>query len=788
MIRTALPLLAGLLAAVLPSTTPLHALDLRSAFPDTGSAAIRLRAQDASSGLRVLMLSLRPGDEDLATVAWLRASGGARVISAYVTNGESGPTDAGTDLPGDVAALRRNGTFAALTALEADVNFLNFPDPGRVADRKEAAAVWDLDSLGRKLAGVVQTLRPHIILLSRDRDAGMSSVLHQLLRDEVLRLVAPAPTRKTALPGVTMGGPRWRVQRVWLEQEGGRGLRVPTDREVAILGTTPIGFARALATRHCAGGWRQPVPDRPGVFTLVFPSGGTKANGLTDGVDLKPPASIARVQKVVLAFAAEVKKGNRPRKALQERMVAVMDSVDLAISSEPDRAGAAMAALIDMKGALELLRSALLGVTVRYTISEEILTDRQLTAVQIDTVTGRDDGGSTDLYFPATERGWILNEGPRSRIPLAMPGEYRLITPEKVTYDMPWAQYSLDHAVPVRPVMLFLLHRGRTRAGNFVHRVPLYLRYAPKFTLEVLTPIVRVVAGEHLVVRLTNHSRDGIRDAVVVEDSLVTGQPSVFRLTGKEQSVVDTLPLHWNRVPAGGAALVPVLIGTTPVAQFLARHFDVAADTARQVVLLTGYNPGPTADALRRLGWDAVRTVRSAAELGEAGGAMDVLIVDAQAQRMLGEAMPEGAVLERFAKSGVHVVFLPQEDDGWNAQPLWNGMRLQNDPTLSATLPVVLDTMHAFMHAPNPVGAEAYGDWIFARGEAAITPPSNPSLEVPVRTGSGTPLVLTAITGKGRMTYVNLALGPQLMSIHPGAFRILANIVSTGGTRDEARR
>jgi len=52
-------------------------------------------------------------------------------------------------------------------------------------------------------------------------------------------------------------------------------------------------------------------------------------------------------------------------------------------------------------------------------------------------------------------------------------------------------------------------------------------------------------------------------------------------------------------------------------------------------------------------------------------------------------------------------------------------------------------------------------------------------MELPVREKhSGKPLIVSLTDGKGKQTYVDLALGHQWMNIHPGAYRLLANLIS----------
>jgi hypothetical protein len=56
-----------------------------------------------------------------------------------------------------------------------------------------------------------------------------------------------------------------------------------------------------------------------------------------------------------------------------------------------------------------------------------------------------------------------------------------------------------------------------------------------------------------------------------------------------------------------------------------------------------------------------------------------------------------------------------------------------------------------------------------ARSSAQAEASSRPRLE---------PLLLTRKLGRGRMTYVDLALAPQWLNVHPGAYRLLANLIS----------
>jgi hypothetical protein len=79
---------------------------------------------------------------------------------------------------------------------------------------------------------------------------------------------------------------------------------------------------------------------------------------------------------------------------------------------------------------------------------------------------------------------------------------------------------------------------------------------------------------------------------------------------------------------------------------------------------------------------------------------------------------------------------------------------------------------------PNLIAEEDWQGWLFARTWAVATL-SDPSSRVIAKDGTGgTPLLVSQALGSGELLCVNLSLGSQLMNVHPGAYRLLANLLS----------
>ncbi len=780
---------ALLLAAVIAGPAAFADSGARSLIPDTGRVAVQIRAHELTNPLRVLMVSLRPGDEDLQALAHFRFGRGAQVLSAFVTNGESGEHDAVGMLPRQLAAVRRNATTTALGQLEVDVRFLNFPDPGSVRDDAGVGGLLPADSLRESLRGIVSTIKPHIVLLSRDWEGGAESPLWRHVLTVLREVVKPGHLRKSPLPVVVeKERDPWHVSRFWVDDGKPKGVLLQQTK----IAPEPARYIRSITPElESAYSW-QYIQRRARAssqkYSVVLSPGEKRARSLDEQVDLQVPRDLKGLSGVIQSYGRDIQTKRLPRAELLRRTVKVMDSVDQALGTTIERSGIRMRMLLDWKGTLENLRNALLGITVDYSLSENVLTERQLTHIRIHSVTGLPEGGTTDVYFPSAERGWILNEGIRNRLPLTVPGEYRVISPEKVLYDLPWAEHNLEHPVTTRPVMLFLLHTGRIREENFVYRISLPIRYAPRLAAEVLTPLVRCIEGEFLVTRLTNNSRDGLRDTILVDDIIVQSPAKVVRLNEKGLSQTDTLHLHWRDSLSAGMYLAPLTLGGIEVARFAARKFDLDVDTTMRVGLFTSIEASPTADALRRMGLSSVRTFRTAAGLSAARDDLDVLLIDRRVTTLSPDAPRIRPIVDQIAERGGHIIILAQDASAWNSTPLWDMVHLEHNPTLSPDVPAIMDTTHELMSTPNILEKSAFEDWVFASGYNTVKISGGSKVDTPVWYDSKHPLLVTALDGNGRKTYADLAFGPQWMSIHPGAFRILANLLSMRTTRDGSHR
>lgn len=293
-----------------------------------------------------------------------------------------------------------------------------------------------------------------------------------------------------------------------------------------------------------------------------------------------------------------------------------------------------------------------------------------------------------------------------------------------------------------------------------------------------MTPIVLAVPNERLVVRLTNHSRDGIRDEVHANDSLVISSGSLFRINQKGGVHTDTLTLNWTSPLPEGSHLLPLKIGEDVVAQYVARSFPVFVDSTKRIGMVSGVPSSPTLDAIRRLGLTA-RVLTPDDRLHDQLAALDVVVIDRRALSFQNNTESFRTAVHRFAEAGGHVVVLAQDDQVWNAQPLFSGMTLGRSLALSVQSGFVLDSLHSSLQYPNDLTKEDWSDWLYRLGYNTIRLGQTEGVEILIKERrTSSPLVVAKQSGKGRYTYIDLDIQHQWMNIHAGALRLLANVLA----------
>jgi hypothetical protein len=752
-------------------------------FPEVGAAAIHQRSLDLQNPAIVMFISIGPGFEDLSTLAYLRMARGATVISVYVTNGESTPSDITGDVPFRVAGRRKDEALKAMSYIGGQACFLNLQDQGIVSTSAMLERYWQRDTLRSRLRAAIERFRPDVIVLSKDfQDDTSESIRQTMLKSCLMEILhSKRDSIGVSRDRIPSGSFQGAVQRVFLEEAADGSAKVSSNvllthpiwkKTYRQIGAEAERFYSSLRAHLRV--WRT---GRGSAYTMIYPRS-TRAVKSIDG-GLSFASSRLKNLSDVVSGVAKISREKGAKSALPNLSSAI-DSVEFALGGKVQSlTSGERRLLLDWKSRLENLRCSLLRVNVKFEVSESTVTQAQLLYLRFKKLSGEFSRGKTEIFFLGTgPTEWIIDESMERQFPFEAPREYRVLTPRKMEFDTPTASFGLTRQTLGTKFSFIIIHRDSLRERNFQYRRDVLLRVSPRFSTEIITPVVYGVTGEQLVFRLTNFTRDGVYGETFVDDSVAFSEKKPFRLRSKDSSTLDTLILHWKESMKEGDNILELKISDEPVSRFVARRFDVSVDSTRRVALVSGIEGSPVQETLRRLRipFSALdSTSLKSVDLSR----FDIVILDRDVTAYRQDVSREFPRLSSWVRAGGHLISLPQYLSESEGALIGSGMAFRYGPGLDPESAVVTDSTDVMLLKPNKIQPGDWSGWIFARAWGSVDVKDSAKVaSVAKSSDSGRSLLAKVQVGKGQITLIALDLSSQLLNIHPGAFRLLANIVS----------
>jgi hypothetical protein len=197
-------------------------------------------------------------------------------------------------------------------------------------------------------------------------------------------------------------------------------------------------------------------------------------------------------------------------------------------------------------------------------------------------------------------------------------------------------------------------------------------------------------------------------------------------------------------------------------------------------------------DALAALGVESKELTVDDVRAGKLEG-YDTIIIDNRGYQAHPELVDANARLLDYVRAGGTLVVFYHKTNEWNPEPSRGRPQLAPYPitlgnervTDESAAVVFLDPQHPLLNFPNKLTQDDFKDWIQERGlyypqawdehYSAPLASSDAGEPQPLRGG-----LLAADYGRGRYIYTSMVWYRQLRAGIPGAYRMLANMLSYG--------
>jgi LmbE family N-acetylglucosaminyl deacetylase len=796
---------------------------------------------DLQNPWTVMCVAAHPDDEDGTSLVVMRHKYGAHTVSLFSTFGEGGQNAIGPELYEEMGAIRARETMAAAEIQGSEPHFLGLKDFGFSKTRDEAFKFWGHEEALRRMVLEIRKLRPDVIITNHSttsNDHGQHQATALMVVEAFDAAADPNKFPEQLRDGLTT----WQVQRLFVRARGNQQqaantsiVTIDPNEKDPVRGVVYAEEAlRALQQHATQGPWPKSFAEyanrfrafsgqpagTPGQLPMIRYALVKSANGAAgvpaqashnflDGLQL-PPAVAQQLPLPDLttpddalkdpsrtreAIVETYRKGNYgspssgfadpQRHELMRRKMEVAAAlisglrIDAQLPAKTVIANSNLSVPIKIaNGGTERVTLTNCGSGAASELAENRASDVRVNHSRLTTERPLSPGAS----FTVTDKVQIPGDA-KINVPLAEhlyePTALGLNLNLRCEYEIDQTKLGID--LPVRVDVAPPVEIARVSANPFVIRRD----------FDRLTE-----APSALTVELINHRNEPFRGtlgAFVGDEG--EGLPINLPPLGNESIKITAARLLSFR---GQGAKPPKRInlrvrngGTSVVSESIP---FVLVEARVNSNLRVGYIRGfdfSLPNALNALGVESKELSVDDVKMTDLSKFTSV-IVDNRVYESKPELIAVNQKLLDYANAGGTLIVFYHKSDEWNPDERRNRPQLApyklilgGERVTDENAPITfIEPDHPLLNTPNKMGQDDFRDWIQERGlyyprdwdpqfQALLQ--SNDPGEQPLKGG-----LLVADYGKGHYIYTSMVWYRELRGGIPGAYRMLANMISYG--------
>lgn len=837
-IQTAL----ALVVVSLPLTAPRAQLQTTAAPASEDRIALYQALLDLSNPWTVMCIAAHPDDEDGTSLIVMRRKYGAHTVSLFSTFGEGGQNAIGPELYEELGAIRARETMAAAEVQGSEPHFLGLKDFGYSKSADEAFKVWGHDEALRRMVLEIRKLRPDVIITNHsvtNNDHGHHQATARLELEAFDAAADPSRFSEQLRDGVTV----WQVQRLFVRARGNQNqtdsspiVTIDPNGQDQIRGTTFAEEALSGLQKHATQGpWPKSVAQMAARFAnssdgrlpqiryrLVREAKG--AQPLTKDADsflaglVVPSELVPRLSPLwadesmipinqrelvlprLLAAAKAFHQANSPQILIAQPRVAAMAK----------RLDAALAAAAGINVALVPEAKALVpGMPAKFTITvtNHGSAEARLGMVALDGMGYGAGGPASGAGRPAS----TLTVAPGQSVTIER--EFQISRNAAIT--VPHQEHLYDGR-EFGEQLTAIVSVSMNGGGIFMVPASALVDVAPPVEIADVSPSLLVVTpatanqAPSFALRVQNHSatpfdgsiyyRLGSREQIVLNGGRLGLRPN------ESKEVRESIP-NLCKTAARSANLLSCVTAGVSFFASEGRGEEMRralADTSRVRIvpadvrvapnLRVGYVRGfdySLPNALNALGVESKELSVDEVKTADLQTYTSIIVDNRVYESTPGLIAANQKLLDYANAGGTLIVFYHKSFE-WNPderrqRPQLAPYRLilGDERIVDENAPITfLEPQHPLLNFPNKLGQEDFADWIQERGlyypkdwdpQFHALLQSNDPGEAPLKGG-----LLVADYGRGRYIYTSMVWYRELRAGVPGAYRMLANMISYG--------
>lgn len=775
---------------------------------------------DLANPWTVMCVAAHPDDEDGTSLIVMRHKFGAHTVSLFSTFGEGGQNAIGPELYEELGAIRARETMAAAEIQGSEPHFLGLKDFGYSKSFEETFQKWGHDEALRRMVLEIRKLRPDVIITNHSvttNDHGHHQATARLVVEAFDAAANPNKFPAQLKDGVTT----WQVQRLFVRARGNPASAAdaqivtidPNERDPIRNAVFAEEALRALQKHATQGPWPKTFAEFAARFRAF--SGQSAGPG-------ELPLTRYRLTREAKGAGALTKDSHNFLDGLR-----LTENVANEVSA-PTIEGQPLIEFLDQReriiSALELSWKTIRQFLTRNTDPQDRFrmslfigrTVRALAAAHGITASlvGPDvlslgSSGSFSFVVKNNGRDTItlarrnLSTGGENRIALlccpSLPSDGVVAPGHSVEIPLqytvpPDAGNTVPHSSHLYDSRVFGTAVGTnfqaTVASTFHIGASKWIDISPPLEIQRISPSPLVLTPQSInkpltfALHLINHMNTAFEGKLSVQ-SESTAVSLQAQAAGDFQI---SLP---HGLPANSSELKFTVTGSGAESETMPVSFSNAVVASN---LRVGYIRGfdySLPNALNALGVESKELTVDEVKTTDLSKFTSV-IVDNRVYESQPELIAVNQKLLDYANAGGNLIVFYHKSDEWNPDERRKRPQLApyklilgNERITDENAPVTfLEPDHPLLNVPNKLNQDDFKDWIQERGlyyprewdpQFHALLQSNDPGEAPLKGG-----LLVADYERGHYIYSSMVWYRQLRAGVPGAYRMLANMISYG--------
>ncbi|HQJ74485.1 MAG TPA: hypothetical protein PKW14_02750 [Bacteroidota bacterium] len=740
-------------------------------FPDYDKS-LNQSFLDLSNQYVLLFVNLKPGDEDINTLFYLRNSQGFKVYNLFLTRGET-EEETNSDLYNEKLAAKITTNIDKLfSKINIQNYYLNFKISNFYREKDSVIKSWGgEDTILHYIKKVLNIIKPDIVFInnSNGKHAPLYAPYYLVIKKCFNTIVQNNVNDNDSISN------DWKFAKLYIKSEEDKG-----DIDLYEKNLKNNKFFKQLFNEYKSiyFGIKNNFSNNNKIYSkynLIYSSVKVKSSkNIVDGLklDFYKSDDLLKIIKNLTSYSLNDKTKLLD---LTTKADAVVDYYKYFFKNMGARGDRVVS---NIKYDLSVLKYKLLNINILKSISDSAVCKRQLLKFTIDTIENIKNGKKVITFYSINDNEWVLMRG--NDIGKTYDIKYKepfiMVTPDNIRMNYPKEIYQYDFLTELPLFEYAITFKTNEKNKSFQYFGREFINVVEQAHFEIFPHFRFIKDSTEIGFNLTHFLNDPLKNImprIMPEDSIIGSfMATKFSVYRKYDNITGRILFKFNDSLKNGNYKVHFTVGQPIISDITFKKFNLVYDSIITVGLFT------EGKEILDNYFTSLKIKYIINPKKEDFSLLNTIIIDENL--LFSKSSGFLSQFNDFVKNGGNLIVLKQDKIDtvfFNKYFIDNskiGFGLLNDNI------ELLDEKTKIFSFPNKITPYDFKDWNLEFSRSLPIKFSKDFNELMYIISDSKKLcgLLYLPLDKGSIFYVPLSLKRQLLTVEPSAYKLLSNLIS----------